>query len=102
MGAQEARDLRRVVLTVPVERDDRLVVGRDGVTESSPQRACPWFGLCVTTVAPASSALAAVSSVEPSSTTRTGRCADAPRTTAPIRLPSSWAGMTARIMSAAR
>ena len=49
----------------------------------------PAFGTCRMTVAPAAFARAAVSSVEPSSTTTTGRCRRAASTTAPIRGPSS-------------
>ena len=57
----------------------------------------PRFGCWRMTRAPARSAFAAVPSVEPSSTTSTGRCRRAASTTAPIRGPSSYPGMSARI-----
>ena len=71
------------MLPVGVERDDRLRAPVEGVPEAAPQR-CPLalVGLCRSTSAPAAAATAAtVSSVEPSSTTRTGRCSSVARTT---------------------
>ena len=86
----EARDLVGVVLAVGVERDDRVpaLVER----EAEPGRsagALALVGDLADDPAPAASALAAVSSDEPSSTTSTGRCRLAASTTAPIRGPSS-------------
>ena len=85
----ELRDLGRVVLAVGVERQDRVVAVGERLFEASRSAApLPLFGRCSMTVAPAARACSAVSSAEPSSTTRTGRCSRVARTTGPIRGPS--------------
>ena len=89
VGGEEGRDLVGVVLAVRVERDDRVRSQVEGEPEAGPQgRALARFGTCWMTVAPAPSACVAVSSVEPSSTTTTGRWRNAPATTAAMRGPS--------------
>ena len=87
---EEERDLGRVVLAVGVERDDRHGAVLECVPEPGPERRtlARRSGAWTRTVAPAASALAAVSSVDPSSTTTTGRNARAASTTAPMRGPS--------------
>ena len=83
-----SRDLGRIVLAVRIEGDNGDRTAARGRAE--PVRIAaplPAFGLAKD-IAPAASAWAAVSSVEPSSTTTTGRDGRGARTTAAIRGPS--------------
>ena len=88
------------MLTVGVEGDDGLGAVLQGVAEAGPQgRSLARVRDLAQDVAPAASAWAAVSSVEPSSTTTTGREARAPSTTVAMRGPSWNPGISARIVS---